>query len=183
MVVVRGGVRIWVVMVVVRSGGGGFSWRMKLSNEVQEARRRALEAARREEQEIAIRARDNRVDLEKAAAAQERLEAIDADLDRQIAKKTAELRARAEGRRAKELRAAGAAYAAIRDRGTAVKDLARKAGVPEKTIRECIAAHEGSGPAGAKPKASGAGQAIPSVGAGGEAPAQPSEPTREQLAG
>jgi predicted transcriptional regulator len=157
---------------------------MKLSNEVQEARRRALEAARREEQEIATRARDNRVDLEKAAAAQERLEAIDADLDRQIRKKTAELRARAEGRRAKELRAAGAAYAAIRDRGTAVKDLARKAGVPEKTIRECITAHEGSGPpAGAKPKASGAGQAIPSVGAGGEAPAQPSEPTREQLAG
>ena len=115
---------------------------MKLTNEVQAARRRALEAARREEQEAAARARDNRVDLEKAAAAQERLEAIDADLERQIAKRTAELRARAEGRRVREQRVAGAAYAAIRDRGTAVKDVARKAGVPEKVIRDCIAAHE-----------------------------------------
>ncbi len=162
---------------------GGWLEGMKLTTEVQEARRRALEAARLEEQEIATRARDNRLDLEKAVAAQERLEAIDADLDRQIAKKTAELRARAAGRRAKELRAAGAAYAAIRDRGTPVKDLARKAGVAEKTIRECLAAHEGSGPgsgpAGAKPKASGAGQAAPP----GEAAAQPSEPSGEQIAG
>ena len=156
---------------------------MRLTTEVQEARRRALEAARREEQEAAARARDNRVDLEKAAAAQERLEAIDADLDRQIAKKTAELRARAEGRRVKEQRAAGAAYAAIRDRGTAVKDLSRKAGVPEKVIRDCIAAHEASGPAEATPKASGAGQAIRPAGGAGEATAQPSEPAREQLAG
>ena len=90
-------------------------------------------------------------------------------------------RARAEGRRVKEQRAAGAAYAAIRDRGTAVKDLSRKAGVPEKVIRDCIAAHESSGPAEATPKASGAGQAGPA--AVGEATAQPSELTREQLAG
>lgn len=154
---------------------------MKLSNEVQDARRRALEAARREEQEAAARARDNRLDLERALAAQERLDAIDADLGRQIAKKTAELRARAEGRRVKEQRAAGAAYAAIRDRGTAVKDLSRKTGVSEKVIRDCIAAHEASGPAEATPKASGAGQASSS--AVGEATAQPSEPSREQLAG
>lgn len=156
---------------------------MKLTKEVQESRRRALEAACREEQEAAARARDNRLDLERAMAAQERLEAIDADLERQIAKKTAELRERAEGRRVKEQRAAGAAYAAIRDRGTPVKDLARKAGVAEKTIRECLAAHEGSGPAEATPKASGAGQAIRPAGGAGEATAQPSEPAREQLAG
>ena len=162
-------------------GGGSFSGCMKLTNEVQAARRRALEAARREEQEAAARARDNRVDLEKAAAAQERLEAIDADLERQIAKRTAELRARAEGRRVREQRVAGAAYAAIRDRGTAVKDVARKAGVPEKVIRDCIAAHEASGPAEATPKACGAGQARPA--AVGEATAQPSEPTGQPLAG
>lgn len=50
-------------------------------------------------------------------AALERLEAIDADLDRQIAAKTAELGARAEGRRARELRGVGAAYEALRERG------------------------------------------------------------------
>lgn len=134
---------------------------MKLTNEVQDARRRALERARREQQEAALRARDNVADLERAIAAQGRLDAIDAELARQIEKKTAELQARAERRRVKEQQAAGAAYAAIRGRGTAVKDIARQACVSEKTVRDCIAAYEGGGPAGARPQASGAGHASP----------------------
>ena len=55
------------------------------------------------------------------------------------------IRARAEGRRAREQRSAGAAYAAMRDRGTAIKDIARLGCVPEKTVREAIAAFEGGG--------------------------------------
>ena len=81
--------------VAAIKGGGGLSGDMTLTSDTQQARRRALEAARREQQEAAVRARDNLADLEKALAAQERLEAIDTDLDRQIAARTAELRARA----------------------------------------------------------------------------------------
>ena len=153
---------------------------MKMTKQVQESRRRALEAARKEQQQAAERARDNLADLARAFQAQERLEDIDVQVEKQIAEKTAELRARAEGRRAKEREAVGAAFASMLKRGTAVKDIARQACVSEKEVRDLIASAEAGGPAGAKPKASGAGQ-VPPVSAG-EASAQPSEPAA-QLAG
>lgn len=115
---------------------------MTMTNDAQQTRRRVLEAARREQQEAAVRARENLADLERALAAVERLEAVDSDLERQIAAKTAELRTRAEGRRGRELRSAGGAFAAMRDRGASVKDIARQGCVPERAVREAIAAFE-----------------------------------------
>ena len=80
--------------------------------------------------------------------------AIDADLADQIRRRTDELTAKAEGRRVKERRAAGAAYAAIRARGTSLRDIARKAGLAESVIREYITAAEDA----AKPAAKLAGK-------------------------
>lgn len=125
-----------------------------LTNDLQRSRKAALVAAREEAAQDAARAREDMADLERADAAQTRLEAIDADLVEQIAKMTAELTAKAEGRRVKERRAAGAAYAAVRARGTALRDLARKSGIAESVIREYIAVAEDE----AKPAAKLAGK-------------------------
>ena len=125
-----------------------------LTHDLQRSRKAALVAAREEAAQTAARTRDDIADLERADAAQTRLEAIDADLAAQIAKVTAELTAKAEGRRVKERRVAGAAYAAVRARGTALRDLARKSGIAESVIREYIAAAEDA----AKPAAKLAGK-------------------------
>jgi len=125
-----------------------------LTHEIQRARQAALTAAREEAMQVAARARDDMADLERADQAQGRLEAIDADLADQIRRRTDELTAKAEGRRVKERRAAGAAYAAIRARGTSLRDIARKAGLAESVIREYITAAEDA----AKPAAKLAGK-------------------------
>ena len=123
------------------NGGMGIAGK-SLTHDLQRARKAALVAAREEAAQTAARARDDIADLERADEAQSRLEAIDADLAEQIAKKTAELTAKAEGRRVKERRVAGAAYAAVRARGTALRDIARQSGIAESVIRECIAVAE-----------------------------------------
>jgi GNAT superfamily N-acetyltransferase len=143
-----------------------------LTHDLQRARKAALVAAREEAAQTAARAREDIADLERADEAQSRLEAIDADLAEQIAKKTAELTAKAEGRRVKERRVAGAAYAAVRARGMALRDIARKSGVAESVIRECIDAAEA---AAAEPAAKLAGK-TQAAGAERSAPAAAEAP-------
>lgn len=98
------------------------------------ARQAAREAATVAQEQIAARTRRNTEDLTKFFAAQQRGATVDDWLTGRIA----ELRQQAEARKVGHRRAAGAALAAMRERGETVRDIAGMTGIGEKTARELI---------------------------------------------
>ena len=98
------------------------------------ARQAAREAATAAQEQIAARTRRNTEDLTKFFAAQQRGATVDDWLTGRIT----ELRQQAEARKVGHRRAAGAALAAMRERGETVRDIAGMTGIGEKTARELI---------------------------------------------
>jgi hypothetical protein len=98
------------------------------------ARRAAREAAAAAQQEQARRTRANVEDLATFFSARERADAVDAWLtERQHV-----LREQAAQRRSEQRVQCGRALRSMRDRGESLREVARLAGVAEKTARELI---------------------------------------------
>jgi uncharacterized protein involved in type VI secretion and phage assembly len=107
---------------------------MASSSTTKAARRAAREAVTAAHEDLARRTRANAYDLAKFFTAKERAEAID-----QLLKDRVEaLETQANGRRDKELVQQGTALRAMRDRGEDLGEIARLAGVDQKTVRELI---------------------------------------------
>lgn len=94
----------------------------------------AREAVRASQREVLERAARNADDLAVFYSSQERLDAVDEWLE----SKVVALREQADAKRADHRRAAGAALQALRDRGETMRDIARLAGITEKSTRELI---------------------------------------------
>jgi hypothetical protein len=106
------------------------------------ARQAARQAATAAQEAIAARTRLNTEDLASFFSAQERNHSV----DQWLAERIAAVRAQADERRAEHRRAAGAALVAMRRRGETVREIARMAGVGEKTARELMRCAEASEP-------------------------------------
>jgi hypothetical protein len=109
----------------------------RMANKVSKSKsgvKAAREAVRASQREVLERAARNADDLAVFYSSQERVGAVDEWLESKI---TA-LREQAEAKRAEYRRAAGAALRALRDRGETVRDIARLAGITEKSARELI---------------------------------------------
>src|ERR1700758_2496761 len=105
------------------------------------ARKAARVAAVAAQEELARRTRANVEDLAAFFSAQQRAEAVDDWLKEKVAA-LAELAAQ---RRDEQRRQCGSALRAMRDRGESLREIARMAGVGEKTARELIrSADEGA---------------------------------------
>jgi Single-strand binding protein family len=105
------------------------------SSAVTKAARRAARAAvSAVHEELAQRTRVNVDDRAKFFAASERIEAI----DRSAQDRGAAIHAQATGRRDEQRQLCGAALLAMRDRGQDAVEIARLAGVDQKTVRELI---------------------------------------------
>src|SRR5258708_3043895 len=98
------------------------------------ARRAAREAPAAAQEGFVPRTRANVADLPPFLSARERAEAVDGWL----AERLGALHEKAAQRRAAELRRCGAALRAMRDRGESVGEIARMAGITEKTVRDLI---------------------------------------------
>jgi hypothetical protein len=83
---------------------------------------------------LAERARGNAEDLAKFLTAKDRAEAIDQALKDRVET----LQAQASGRRNNEVLQQGVALRAMRERGEDVGEIARLAGIDQKTVRELI---------------------------------------------
>lgn len=109
----------------------------RMANKVSKSKsgvKAAREAVRASQREVLERAARNADDLAVFYSSQERLGTVDEWLDSKIAA----LREQAEAKRAEHRHAAGAALRALRDRGETVRDIARLAGITEKSARELI---------------------------------------------
>ena len=98
------------------------------------ARQAARKSATAAQEAIAQRTGCNAEDLAVFFSAGERSESVDAWL----AGRMAALREQADEGRAEHRRAAGAALAAMRGRGETVREIARMAGIGEKSARELM---------------------------------------------
>ncbi|ORA29304.1 hypothetical protein [Mycobacterium aquaticum] len=98
------------------------------------ARKAAREAAAAAQEELARRQKANVEDLAKFFSAKHRADEVDDWLAEGIEK----LKASAAQKRDEQRAAGGAALKAMRDRGETVREIARMAGVGEKTVRELI---------------------------------------------
>jgi hypothetical protein len=116
------------------------------------ARRAAREAVVAAQADLARRNRANMDDLAVFLSARQRAEAVDDWFNERVAA----LKAQADERRAGQRRECGVALAAMRDRGESIRDIARMAGVGEKTARELIRSAEADD-AMASPPAGGEG--------------------------
>ena len=84
-------------------------------------------------------------DLTVFFSARQRADAV----DDWLAERVAALKVQADGRRAGQLRECGVALRAMKERGESVRDIARMAGISEKTARvliRCSAAEQAGGP-------------------------------------
>ena len=84
-------------------------------------------------------------DLAVFLSARQRADAVDDWFNERVAA----LKAQADERRAGQRRECGVALGAMRERGETVRDIARMAGIGEKTVRElirCGAAEQAGGP-------------------------------------
>ena len=122
-------------------------WVMANKAITKEARRAARAAAVAAQEELARRTRANVEDLATFFSARDRADAVDEWLaDRQQL-----LREQAAQRRTGQRVLCGRALRAMRDRGETLREIARMAGVAEKTVREMIkeadAIPEAGGPA------------------------------------
>ena len=102
------------------------------------ARQAARQAATAAQEAIAARTRLNTEDLATFFSAQERSHSV----DQWLAERIAAAREQADDRRVEHRRAAGAALAAMRKRGETVREIARMAGIGEKTARELMRCSE-----------------------------------------
>lgn len=98
------------------------------------ARKAAREAAAAAQEELARRQKANVEDLAKFFSARQRVDDVDDWLAQGIEKLTASAALKRDEQRA----ACGAALKAMRDRGETAREVARMAGVGEKTVRELI---------------------------------------------
>ncbi|BBZ12047.1 hypothetical protein [Mycobacterium branderi] len=116
------------------------------------ARRAAREAAVAAQEELARRIRANVEDLATFFSAHERAEAV----EEWLGERTAALREQAAQRRAQQRRQCGAALASMRDRGESLREIAKMAGIPEKSVRELIKTVDTSAAPGAPAEGNGA---------------------------
>ena len=100
----------------------------------KEARRAAREAAAAAQEELARRTRANVEDLARFFSARERADGV----DEWFAERQQALREQAAQRRGEQRVQCGLALRAMRDRGESLREVARMAGVAEKTARELI---------------------------------------------
>jgi hypothetical protein len=128
-----GGRDCWVR--VRRNGFAGFSV-MFMGNQAitKEARRAAREAAAASQEELARRTRANVEDLAAFFSARERSDAVDGWLS----ERQQVLREQAAQRHGEQRVQGGRALRAMRDRGESLREIARMAGVTDKTVRELI---------------------------------------------
>ncbi|MDV3133347.1 hypothetical protein [Mycobacterium sp. 29Ha] len=98
------------------------------------ARRAAREAVVAAQADLARRNRANMDDLAVFLSARQRADAVDDWFKERVAG----LKVQADERRAGQLRECGVALRAMRDRGESVREIARMAGIGEKTVRELI---------------------------------------------
>ncbi|BBC69091.1 hypothetical protein MML61_27550 (plasmid) [Mycobacterium marinum] len=122
------------------------------------ARRAAREAAAAAQEEMIRRTKANVEDLAAFFDARDRAEAVDA----WFAERQRALGEQAAQRRAGQRLACGAALRSMRDRGEPLREIARLAGIREKTVRELI--REAEAPqavAGEAAMPAGAGDAAP----------------------
>jgi hypothetical protein len=121
----------------------------------KEARRAARVAAAVAQDELVRRTRANVEDLATFFTARERADAV----DDWLAERQQVLRGHAAARRREHRVQCGQALRAMRDRGESVREIARMAGVAEKTVRELIreadAAPNGDGAQAGPPVAGG----------------------------
>lgn len=125
----------------------------------KQARHAARQAAGAAQDKFEQRQRANVQDLATFFTARERADAVDAWL----ASREIGLREQADSRRREHRVRCGHALRAMRDRGESVREIARMAGVAEKTARELIreadAASATGGAAGARSDEAGEGAA------------------------
>jgi hypothetical protein len=100
----------------------------------KEARRAAREAAAASQAELARRTRANVEDLARFFSARERADGV----DEWFSERQHALREQAALRRGEQRVQCGLALRAMRDRGQSLREVARMAGVAEKTARELI---------------------------------------------
>lgn len=98
------------------------------------ARKAAREAAAAAQEEQLRRQKANVEDLAKYFTAKQRVE----DVAEWLSERTAELAERAAQRREEQRRECGLALKAMQDRGESVREIARLAGISEKSVRDLI---------------------------------------------
>ena len=129
----------------IRGLGGLSVWAMASSATTKAARQAAREATIATQQAVAARTRANMDDLTVFFAARQRADAV----DDWFAERVEALKLQADERRAGQLRECGVALRAMKERGESVRDIARMAGISEKTARvliRCGAAERAGGP-------------------------------------
>ena len=107
---------------------------MATTTSAKAARRAARESALAANADLARRTRLNVEDLTRFFASSSRADGV----DEWLADKVAALKEQAARRREAERRQAGAALAAMRERGEQVRDIARLARISDKQVRELI---------------------------------------------
>jgi DNA-binding NarL/FixJ family response regulator len=107
---------------------------MASSATTKAARRAAREAVVAAQADLARRTRANMDDLAVFLSARQRADAVDDWFNERVAA----LEAQADERRAGQRRECGVALAAMCERGESIRDIARMAGIGEKTVRELI---------------------------------------------
>jgi hypothetical protein len=107
---------------------------MASSTTTKAARKAAREAVVTAQADLARRNRANMDDLAVFLSARQRADQVDDWLTERVAA----LKVQADQRRAGQLRECGVALRAMKDRGESVRDIARMAGISEKTARELI---------------------------------------------
>lgn len=137
------------------------------------ARKAAREAAVAVQEELRQRTRANVADLATFFSARERAEAVDGWL----AERQKALGEQAAQRRSEQRGQCGRALRAMRDRGEPLREIARLAGIAEKTVRELIRDAEAA-PAGRGPLAVVSPAAVPV-----DAPTPGGGPTEDGKAG
>ena len=127
---------------------------MASSATTKAARRAAREAVVAAQADLARRNRANMDDLAVFLSARQRADAVDDWFNERVAA----LKAQADDRRAGQRRECGIALAGMRERGETVRDIARMAGIGEKTVRELIRAASTGDAA-----SSASGESVPAV--------------------
>lgn len=125
----------------------------------KEARRAAREAATAAQQEVIRRTKANVEDLAAFFDARERAEAV----DEWLAQRQQALAEQAARRRAAQRLQCGTALRAMRDRGEALREIARMAGIGEKAVRELIRESESPAPAPAAGPVGAGAAALPAL--------------------
>jgi hypothetical protein len=134
----------------------------------KEARRAARAAAAASQEELARRTRANVEDLAAFFSARQRADSVDEWLsERQQA-----LREQAAQRRGEQRVLCGRALHAMRERGESVREIARLAGVTEKTVRELIREAEAAASAGTESKSDVVDETAPTGDMGGRVPSR-----------